>query len=108
MACPTMNTETMNIYKNKYGAGGSCVDASGKLQIPTTNTNGCNDLEYACYANYTLTKLRNDIDPKLAQLYSSTNSIEAINRSIYESTVLSGIIWAMLGTTVLYYAFTKI
>jgi hypothetical protein len=70
---------------------------------------GClTDNELACYASYKLGTARKDLDASLANIYQpNTSKIEAID-SNYNATMLTGIIWAALGTTMLYYAFTKI
>lgn len=74
-----------------------------KSQLPA----GCSDADYACYANYNLNKRRQELDPKMAELYANSGTIQGVNNVHYDTTMLSGVIWAMLGTTVLYYAFTK-
>jgi hypothetical protein len=87
------------------------VTASGVLKTvinhPDQPAPGCSNEDYACYANYTLNKKRQELDPKMAELYANTGTIRGVNNVHYDSTMLSGVIWAMLGTTVLYYAFTK-
>jgi hypothetical protein len=71
-------------------------------------TNGTTDNEAACYASYKLGKAREKLDASLADIYQPENSKSATFDSNYQTTMLTGIVWAALGTTVLYYAFTKI
>lgn len=81
---------------------GGCVLDSG------TDVNGClTDAEAACYASYTLGTKRNELDTSLRTIYQPENAPSASFDSNYNTTMLTGVVWAMLGTTVLYYAFTK-
>jgi hypothetical protein len=77
----------------------STVDASSNSISPT---------EAACYASYKLGKAREKLDASLADIHQPQNSKSATFDSNYQTTMLTGIVWAALGTTVLYYAFTKI
>ena len=106
--CTTINKDNYTQYVQKYEPGiGNCLNVDGKTLKPGP-PQGCSDEDYACYANLRLESLRHKLDPKIAELYSGPGSIQQVNNANYESTMLSGVIWAMLGTTVLYYAFTKI
>jgi hypothetical protein len=69
---------------------------------------GITENEAACYASYKLGKAREKLDASLADIYQPENSKSATFDSNYQTTMLTGIVWAALGTTVLYYAFTKI
>ena len=77
---------------------------------------GCNlnasdcitDTEFACYANSELTSKRQELDTSLKAIHQPHNSTSVSFDSNYNATMLTGVVWAMLGTTVLYYAFTKI
>lgn len=80
----------------------SYLDASMNDRTNTT------DNEAACYASYKLGKAREKLDASLADIYQPENSKSATFDSNYQTTMLTGIVWAALGTTVLYYAFTKI
>ena len=63
--------------------------------------------ELDCYYSYSLGKSREKLNASIADIYNPQNSISATYDSNYHTTMLTGIVWAMLGTTVLYYAFTK-
>ena len=67
-----------------------------------------NDNEIACYSSHELSKLRTNVDSNLREIYQPETSRANTFYSNLETTMLTGVIWAMLGTTVLYYAFTKI
>jgi hypothetical protein len=69
---------------------------------------GLTDDEIACYSSHELSKLRTNVDANLREIYQPETSRANMFNSGLETTMLTGIIWAMLGTTVLYYAFTKI
>lgn len=77
------------------------VDANG-------TTIAISEDEAACYASYKLGKAREKLDTSLADIYIPENSKSATFDSNYQTTMLTGIVWAALGTTVLYYVFTKI
>jgi len=64
--------------------------------------------ELDCYYSYSLGKSREKLNASIADIYNPQNSMAASFESNYQSTMLTGVVWAMLGTTVLYYAFTKI
>lgn len=110
--CTTINESNYAAYDASYNpTKNMCVNTDGSLRMqPGSNIAvklGCSNEEYACYANYTLNKKRQELDPKMAELYANAGTIRGVNNVHYDSTMLSGVIWAMLGTTVLYYAFTK-
>ena len=72
-------------------------------------SNGCiTDAEFACYANSELNSKRQELDTSLKAIHQPHNSTSVSFDSNYNATMLTGVVWAMLGTTVLYYAFTKI
>lgn len=70
----------------------------------------CTDLnnQGACYFNTTLSKSRQKLDSDLETIYQPQNSINAPYEANYQITMLTGVLWAALGTTILYYTFTKI
>jgi len=108
--CKEINKDNYNKYHEKYyfvdsKTKGTCVDSYGKFQ---SGVDGCSDADFACYANYNLTEMRNKLDADLADIHQPQYSTSATFDSNYQTTMLTGLIWAMLGTTVLYYAFTKI
>ena len=82
---------------------------SWKSSRCTPGSGGCitND-DFACYANSELNSKRQELDTSLKAIYQPQNAISASFDSNYNATMLTGVVWAMLGTTVLYYAFTKI
>jgi len=64
--------------------------------------------EHACYSSYKLGTTRQKLDASLVSVYQPQSSTTASFDSNYQTTMLTGVVWAALGTTVLYYAFTKI
>lgn len=66
------------------------------------------DSEFACYSSYTLGTTREKLDTSLTNVYQPQGSPSSTFDSNYQTTMLTGVVWAALGTTVLYYAFTKI
>lgn len=75
-----------------------------------TSDTGCclSDQELACYSSHKLGQARSTLDANLKDIHSPETSKDHAFQSNLETTMLTGIVWAMLGTTVLYYAFTKI
>lgn len=109
--CKDINKDNYTKYHDRYyftdsKQKGSCIDSSGKFQ--NGGSANCNEADYACYANYNLTEKRNKLDADLADIYQPQYSTSATFDSNYQTTMLTGLVWAMLGTTVIYYAFTKI
>jgi len=104
--CSLINESNYAKYDSKYRTeGGTCIN---QINHKYNGGNDCNEQEFACYANYNLTNKRNKLDANLEEIYQPQNSRFATFDSNYQTTMLTGVIWAMLGTTVLYYAFTKI
>jgi hypothetical protein len=83
---------------------------------PTSTISDCNTDpnccltkdEAACYSSYKLGQTRSALESNLQEIYHPETSTSNAFQSNLETTMLTGIVWAMLGTTVLYYAFTKI
>lgn len=93
-----------NINKLKL----SSIDNQGNINKNAPTASRLSDAEAACYSSYMLNQSRQKLDGDLQQIYDPANSVSSTYQSNYEYTMLTGVIWAMLGTTVLYYAFTKI
>ena len=86
------------------------IAASATSNQCTKKTGGgtCTPADQACYYSYTLGKSREKLDSDLQEIHRPETSRAYTFQSNLETTMLTGIVWAMLGTTVLYYAFTKI
>jgi hypothetical protein len=87
--------------------GGNC-NASTKPVSDLSGNDCLTDAEIACYSSFTLRSSREKLDKSLADVYQPENSTTATFDSNYQTTMLTGVVWAALGTTVLYYVFTKI
>jgi hypothetical protein len=88
---------------NKWKSGNNSMDGC------TIGTGNClTDSELACYSSYQLGISRKKLDASLSNIYQPETSPTTIFDSNYQTTMLTGVFWAALGTTVLYYAFTKI
>ena len=70
--------------------------------------NGSLGNDQACYSSYQLGTTREKLDASLESVHRPMSSISGTFDSNYQTTMLTGLVWAALGTTVLYYAFTKI
>ena len=85
----------------------NCAPANGNASALTANS--ClTDSEVACYSSYKLGSAREKLDTSLTNIYNPQGSPSSTFDSNYQTTMLTGVVWAALGTTVLYYAFTKI
>ena len=89
------------------GSGSGCA-ASTKPAKDLSGNDCLTDTEIACYSSYTLGSAREKLDNSLVSIYQPENSRSATFDSNYQMTMLTGVVWAALGTTVLYYGFTKI
>jgi hypothetical protein len=113
--CTLINESNYAAYDASYNTFatsskpiGKCIDPNTK-KIKTSNIPpGCSDSDFACYANHNLTMSRQKIDSNLQNIYQPQNSPIASFDENYQATMLTGVLWAALGTTVLYYGFTKI
>jgi len=89
---------------------GPCAIGTRTSACLNTNDSNCclSDQELACYSSYKLGQARTTLDANLKDIHNPETSKDQTFQSNLETTMLTGIVWAMLGTTVLYYAFTKI
>lgn len=118
-SCNSTNYKEYEAYYGYAGPGaagfnGKCRDLNGNIITACGNdADGktpiiYNDADYACYAQNSLNELRNKMDPQIADIFNPANSVRNISESNLDTTMLSGVLWVMLGTTILYYTFTKI
>jgi hypothetical protein len=89
-----------NIDVAKSAAYKTCIQTNGSICATPA--------DQACYYSYMLGKSREKLDSDLQEIHRPETSRAYTFQSNLETTMLTGIVWAMLGTTVLYYAFTKI
>ena len=92
-------TARLDLWKSgANGINGCTLDVSNCLT----------EDEELCYSSYMLDKGRSKLDADLTSIYRPDTATAATFDSNYQTTMLTGLVWAALGTTVLYYAFTKI
>lgn len=101
--CTTINESNFATYDAKYKSGGSCM--GGGIFNPSSD---CLEADFACYSNYKLNNAREKLDSDLQSIYNPQTSKTAGFDANYQTTMVTSVIWAALGTTILYYAFTKI
>jgi hypothetical protein len=113
--CTLINDKNYAMYDASYNTFatsdkpiGKCIDPNTKKLQINRPVNECSDHDFACYANYNLTKSRQKLDSNLQSIYQPQNGPMAPFDENYQTTMLTGVLWAALGTTVLYYGFTKI
>ncbi len=51
---------------------------------------------------------RDNVDRKVAEIYKAQGTNTATFDENYRNTLLLGVVWAMLGTTALYYTFKNL
>ena len=114
-SCTLINESNYALYDASYNTFatsnrpiGRCIDPSTNKLYNNTPRPGCSDSDFACYANYNLTKSRQKLDSELQNIYQPQYGPTAPFDENYQTTMLTGVLWAAVGTTVLYYAFTKI
>lgn len=100
-------TERLTNWTNGPNMANYCTPVKGEA-IGLGSTNCLTDSEVACYSSYKLGTARANLDLSLASIHQPQNSKSSTFDSNYQTTMLTGVVWAALGTTVLYYAFTKI
>ena len=67
--CTTIKPDNYANYDASFNINnGKCMTGPNKTFV---SDNGCLDSDCACYANYNLTTIRQNLDPKLADLYLS-------------------------------------
>ena len=106
----TTNHPNFTARLNNWTKDSSCTAVSDSTSAASslTDTSCLTESEIACYSSYMLGKKRLEVDSSLENIYQPQNSKTAAFDSNYHTTILTGVLWAALGTTVLYYAFTKI
>jgi PAN domain len=62
----------------------------------------------ACKIEYVQKHMRDNMDNKVAEIYHATGTNTAAFEDNFRTTMLVGVVWAMLGTTVLYYTFKNL
>jgi uncharacterized iron-regulated protein len=67
-----------------------------------------NDNDKACFAKYNTENLRSNLQAKKNEITEHPNSTKSISESNFDATMLSGVLWVTLGTTLLYYTFSKL
>jgi len=58
--------------------------------------------------NSNILRLRSELDEKMKELNSSSDSILSEEKNRYDITIYSGILWTILATSAIYYVFTKL
>ena len=74
---------------------------ANKIQFPQ----GCDD---QCKIQTVQKHMRENIDRKVAEIYQAPGTATRAFDENYQITMLTGVVWALLGTTVLYYTFKNI
>ena len=54
-----------------------------------------------------VTSLRADLDQKMKEILGTYDSMYAMNKLHYDSTIYTGILWSVLATSLVYYVFVK-
>ena len=87
-----------NLYKY---ATDNHVDLSGCDSLATSEQPGCK-------IELIQKHMRDNIDRKVAEIYQAHGTNTLTLDENYRNTMMIGVVWAMLGTTVLYYTFKNL
>jgi len=101
--CPTLNRKLLN-----YGAN---LDYSRQNVQRSINLDGRKYLNSANKLNTEYTKViskRNLLDTQMEEILGYQNSMKNEKQGILDSAVYTTLLWTVLTTSVLYYAFTKL
>jgi hypothetical protein len=105
---PNFTSRLSNWTSGTNGVSG-CTPLNDNAPTSALTVGSClTDSEVACYSSYKLGSTREKLDTSLTNIYNPQGSPSSTFDSNYQTTMLTGVVWAALGTTVLYYAFTKI
>ena len=100
----TYNT-TLSTYANNHGIN-TDVSCPG-----STYTSSADSAAYnlnLCKNDTVIRAIGDDIDTKTREIYQSPGSVSHSFNENYQTTMMVGVIWAMVGTTVLYYTFSQL
>lgn len=107
----------MSYEFNSYFSSGGVVDASYTVlktyadanNVDLTSCGSKSDPEKTrCNINLIQKHMRDNTDRKVAEIYKAQGTNTATFEENYRNTMLLGVVWAMLGTTALYYTFKNL
>lgn len=96
---------TLTAYANAHG-----INTAVSCPTATYNSSAY-DASYnlnLCQNDTVIRAIGDDIDTKTREIYQSPGSVSHSFNENYQTTMMVGVIWAMLGTTVLYYTFSQL
>jgi len=74
----------------------------------TACTSGYQSIVDQCKIETVQKHMRDNIDRKVAEIYKAPGTNTSAFDDNYQTTMLTGLVWALLGTTVLYYTFKNL
>lgn len=108
----------MSSYEFKsYFSSGTTVDTSYNVLKSYADSNNidftsCDSMSEPantrCKIELVQKHMRDNVDRKVAEIYQAPGTNSSAFDENYRNTMLLGIVWAMLGTTVLYYTFKNV
>jgi hypothetical protein len=105
--CTNEKDSLKSILSNKMNTINDILNTMNRTSItPTTDYQSTHTIIVSDYDK--VTKLRNDLDMKVKQLYDPEKSKIVDFKYSYDSTIYSGIIISALATSLLYYIFTEL
>lgn len=116
MGCSAMDTNKQTVIAalDKLNAS-SIIDVSNAVIAFKKDSRTVSPAVYdASYQQLTKTynndilTLRNELDAKLMEIYSTEGSITSDIMKSYDATIYVGLLWTILATTGLYFVFTKL
>jgi hypothetical protein len=104
----------MSYEFNKYDgvdasyAGLSTYASANKIDLTVCDSLGTDAKKTQCKIKLIQKHMRDNVDRKVAEIYKAQGTNTATFDENYKNTLLLGVVWAMLGTTALYYTFKNL
>lgn len=102
------NNPQFNSYSSDYASLNAYATKNNVDLKECDNANKTDPEKETCKIEYIQKHMRDNIDRKVAEIYKTTGTNSAAFDENYRTTMLVGVVWAMLGTTVLYYTFKNL
>jgi hypothetical protein len=103
-----LNPFYMDSYDNSNYAGLSSYATSNNVDLTSCDSLATEAEETQCKINLIQKHMRDNTDRKLAEIYKAQGTNTATFDENYRNTMMLGVVWAMLGTTALYYTFKNL
>jgi hypothetical protein len=103
-----LNTFYMDSYDNSNYADLIKYASDNKVVLTSCDSLGTDAKKTQCNIKLIQKHMRDNVDRKVAEIYKAQGTNTATFDENYRNTLLLGVVWAMLGTTALYYTFKNL